>query len=194
VEVDTYGPFVLNPFQGVQQLAIPEWQALGTFPVGSINRDFMPQNPRAGVPGMFVPRAPDAGWAGGAPQTVDGKTYSWIPARIDSTGRLSLDRVFGIVDLSLAYLSCAIYSPVDQRVPIDFAADNFFQLWLNGQPVPGGEAYGMPYENKLLPLDLRAGWNSLYVKIVNNRGNWGVEASVLDLKRNLRIAPSPPVN
>ncbi len=193
-EVDTYGPSPLNPFSESRATVLPEWRALGTFPVGSINRDVMPGNPRAGVPGMFVPRAPDAGWNGGAPVTVDGRTYSWVAARPDSTGRVSLDRVFGIVDLSLAYLSTAIYSPVDQRVPIQIGVDNFFQLFLNGQMVPGGEAYGMPYERKILPLDLRAGWNSLYLKVVNNRGNWGVEASVIDLRGNLRFAPYPGQN
>ncbi|HOT37892.1 MAG TPA: hypothetical protein PLT86_14615, partial [Candidatus Latescibacteria bacterium] len=129
-----------------------------------------------------------------APITVDGRTYSWVTARPDSTGRVSLDRVFGIVDLSLAYLSTAIYSPVDQRVPIQIGVDNFFQLFLNGQMVAGGEAYGMPYERKILPLDLKAGWNSLYLKVVNNRGNWGVEASVIDLRGNLRFAPYPGQN
>jgi len=185
-----HGPLQVHPFQEETWKFIPDWMVVGPFDVGAVDVKYLPDDPRMGIPGMFLPRLPDGGWQAGMTYEEGGRTFTWKPASLDRANRFHGNAVFGQRDHLLGYAAAAVYSPVDQPVAAWMRADKIFmQVSVNGELA--GELFGSPYDTKYLTLDLKAGWNPILVKLVNNRGDWYFLFNLFDTEGNLRVAPHP---
>lgn len=188
-ELARHGPLTIHPFQQGSWLFIPDWMVMGPFDVGPVDPKLLPDSPREAVPGMFQPRPPDGGWRAGATYDERGRTFRWNRASLDTMNRLDANRAFGARDHLLGYAASAVYSPEDQRVAAWMRADNYMQVFVNGALV--GELFASPYDAKYVTFDVKAGWNPILVKLVNNRGDWYFLFNLFDTKGNLRTAAQP---
>ena len=186
----TLGPHGIRPFDVDAIRIMPDWYVIGPFDSGEIDRSFLPENPEAGVPGMFVPHGPDEGWKPNAEYEEGGRTLYWRSAQADSNGRLNLDDLIGMRDNQICYAECMVYSREPRRTALLVSADNFSQTFLNGQLI--GESFGGPDDWDYLPLDLKEGWNNIRIKIANHMGNWHLITHIIDEEGDLRFSRPEP--
>jgi len=180
-------PWFLTPYPQESMVVAPEWETMGPFDIGPLAAEHLPDNPRLGIPRMFEPRKPDSGWVAGTTYEENGRTFSWRTASADSEGIVNFNEVMGARDFLLGYATCAVCSPVNQRIAARIRADNFMQFFVNGKLA--GELFESPSTYKLVPVDLKTGWNTLMVKLVNARGDWYFQCHLFDPSGNLRFAP-----
>ncbi len=183
-------PSPVNPFPESADRAIIPWYVLGPFDAGEINTGVLPENPREGLPGMFVMHGPEKSWRLGGEYHDGDEIRRWQRADADTAGKLNFDEALGQRDFLVGYAATSIYSPEPRRTALKIRADNFMQVYLNGELV--GANYGSPYDVDYVPLDLNRRWNLLVVKLVNNHGNWYFISHVVDEDGDLRISRPEP--
>ena len=77
------------------------------------------------------------------------------------------------LDNGVVYLRTFVYSPTEQKILFDGAADDGMKIWINGIKVhekytPAPPAVGSHQAKSAL----KAGWNELVVKVVDETGGW----------------------
>ncbi|MBN8281415.1 MAG: hypothetical protein J0M16_12465, partial [Gammaproteobacteria bacterium] len=98
------------------------------------------------------------------------------------------DHEFGMVDFNKAYAPLkevagyayqVFHSEADQRAEVRIGCKNGWKLWVNGRYVFGRDEYhrGAEIDQYRLPVDLKAGRNTLLVKLTQNeqKEEWTVE-------------------
>ncbi|HOS64101.1 MAG TPA: metallophosphoesterase [Candidatus Latescibacteria bacterium] len=117
---------------------------------------------------------------------VDWRTASVVD------GVLSLDRLFGLRDSSVAYATFALFSPREHVTLGRIRANDRADLFVNGV-----QANEQPFrvtssdpDYALLPL--RAGWNLIVVRVGNVTGRWTLSMQVADPEGDLRLAGTRP--
>lgn len=183
----------------VQELCVPlypqscmrtvkEWMLAGPFSIGEIDTGKLPDAPKAANPKLYQLFGPEAGYQ-------EGREYEggvkWMPAESVGRGLLNFNALMGTVDQAVGYALCGIASPMAQSTHVLVYGDNFVQVYLNGTLVDHGESFGAPGGFTFAPLSLREGWNTLVVKLVNNRADWFLRVLVADPMGNLRFARVP---
>jgi len=168
---------------------VPEWMVVGPFDIGPILTRFLPDSPRVAMPRLFEPRGPEGAWNPDATFDEAGQMLRWKKAESQSGGFLNYNGLLGTRDHALGYALCSVYSPIAQQVYAELRADNFAQIVLNGQLLEKGQVYGGA--GLYTPLDLKAGWNALLVKLVNNSGDWWLRFLIADPAGTLRFASHP---
>lgn len=177
------------PIYPVEKLkAVPEWQIVGPFRIGDIDTSRLPKDPKGANARFFERFGPEDGYD--AERVYEGGA-KWFPADSVGRGLLNFNGLMGTLDHALGYALCGVYSPVDQRTHALIYGDNFCQAVLNGTLIDEGRNFGAPGGFSYAPLDLRAGWNTLVVKLFNNRGDWFLRVLVADPADNLRFARTP---
>ncbi len=164
---------------------IPHWQVAGPFPLGPIDTSRLPHDPITANPNFFRRYGPEEGYQTGA--LYEGG-ITWRPAASSGNGLLNHNAILGTVDLAAAYNSFFVYSPDAQLTHALLYADNFAQAFLNGELLERGQTFGAPGGFVYAPLDLKAGWNTVVVKVINNRGDWFLRCLIADPKGNLKIS------
>jgi WD40 repeat protein/tetratricopeptide (TPR) repeat protein len=107
----------------------------------------------------------------------------WRPEAMDTIGYLDLAACFDQAEHISAYALAFIYSKTDQEVLLLSGSDDELRLWLNGRlvhQVPEGRAPAPDQDRTLARL--RAGWNVVLAKVLNDTGQHGLF---------LRIAADP---
>ena len=87
---------------------------------------------------------------------------------------LDLTRHFGPLNNVIAYAITYIHSESPRNVVFDFGSDDGIVAWLNAReilrdPTPGPAAPGQHH----IPVNLRAGWNQVMLKIGQLYADWG---------------------
>ncbi|MCC6486488.1 MAG: metallophosphoesterase [Candidatus Hydrogenedentes bacterium] len=163
---------------------VPAWQGIGPCQIGPIDTAQLPQDPEKANPYFVKPLGPESGYE-------EGRVYeqgrTWQPCTPQRKGLLNLNGLMGTLDLAAAFACFKVYSPVEQVVFADVYADNFAQVYVNGALSEGGQTFGAPGGYIHAPVHLREGWNSVVVKVVNNRGDWFLRFLMADPEGNLRF-------
>nr|MDQ2730660.1 hypothetical protein [Armatimonadota bacterium] len=161
------GPFA-NPGGGTNNALVhaPEAAYLaGTLKPGDVYTDNV---------ATAVPAADD--WKGGA-------QVSWT--KTDLTGG-SLDFLHlwpqsQNLNNDAGYVLTWVKSPKDMPVMFGTGSDDGLKMWVNGQAVydhPG--ARGLKFDDDHVNANLKAGWNSVLMKVTNGSGGWALIFRVAD--------------
>ena len=167
---------------------VPEWQVVGPFALGDIDTSFLPTDPRAANANFYKRFGPEEGYA-------PGKDYEggrqWFKAVNQGRGLLNFNGIMGTLDHALGYAYCGIHAPEAQLTHAVIYSDNYTQAVLNGALIEGAQDFGTPSGFIYVPLTLKKGWNSIVIKLINNRGDWFLRALVADPQGDLEFADEP---
>lgn len=166
---------------------VPEWQLVGPFPIGPIDTSALPDNPAAANPNLMKRLGPENGFDADA--AYDG--LRWQRVRAHANGLINTNALLGTVDEAVAYALGGVYSPEAQTTHVAVYADNFAQVFVNGSLVESVQEMGWAGGYVFVPVELHAGWNTLIVKIINNKADWFARVLVADPNNNLRFAAAP---
>lgn len=170
---------------------IPTWQMAGPFPIGPIDTSKIDSDPKAANPNFYKRLGPEDGYT---PEGQYEGGVTWRPAASSGNGLLNHNALLGTVDHAAAYNAFFVYSPEAQTTHAVLYADNYAQAFLNGNLVEAGQTFGAPGRFVYAPLALNAGWNTVVVKVINNRGDWFLRCLVADPRRNLVFSDTPSKN
>jgi hypothetical protein len=167
---------------------VARWQVAGPFRLGPIDTSKLPGDPAGANPNLFKRFGPEDGFE-------VGRTYEcgvgWRPAESAGSGLLNHNAILGTVDLAAAYSAFAAFSPGDRLTHAVVYADNFAQVYVNGELVDSAQTFGAPGGFAYVPVGLRQGWNWVVVKTINNRGDWFLRFLLADPAGDLRLSDQP---
>ena len=113
---------------------------------------------------------------------VDGQ-IGW-ERRPDKTfdGFVDLDKIFGgKINWVTAYAWIAVTAPDEREAQICLGSDDQAKVWLNGEEVfTHGESRSAAIDQNVITVTLKAGENSLLVKVCDERGFWGFYLRLTD--------------
>jgi hypothetical protein len=177
------------PIYPVEALkVVPEWQLVGPFPLGDFETDLLPEEPGQANANFFKRFGPEDGYD---PDAVYGDGLRWFPAKTQGRGLLNFNALLGTLDHALGYALCGIRAEKACRTHALVYSDNYHQAVLNGKLIEEGQDFGAPSGFTYIPLDLKAGWNTFIVKLINNHGDWFLRVLVADLEGVLMFTASP---
>jgi len=171
--------------------AIPAWQIVGPFRLGPIDTSFLPREPEKANPNFYKRFGPEDGYD--ADRAYEGGVR-WRACDPLPNGLLNFNGLMGTTDHACAYASCGVYTPIDQLVYATIYADNFAQVFLNGDLVEDAQNFGAPGGFMYVPLHLQQGWNTVVAKLINNRADWFLRFLIADPLGNLEFADHPPAD
>lgn len=105
----------------------------------------------------------------------------------------------------VVYARTFVASPHDQEARLWLGYNDCAALWVNGRPVTTGRYYAMakwadanrPYM-LAVPVQLKAGWNRIVLKVERGGGGWGFGVHLVDWQNQaldcLNVTPIPPQN
>jgi hypothetical protein len=171
------------------RLGPDEWDVVGPFASGDINRELCVTDPQAGMPVVYAMTPPV--YDPNQSVVFGDLSNEWRKATEISNGRLDLVPLYGRGEYKVAFATCGIYSPRAQRVYGSLSVNDYAELWLNGErisdPVIFALGYGMPY----FAMELAEGWNTLVVKSTNLGSNWNFQLEIADVDTDIRFGPTP---
>jgi hypothetical protein len=159
-------------------------QVVGPFSLGHIDASKVRTNPAAANANFYTRLGPEDGFD--AEQTY-GDGLVWKEVATLPNGLINGNALMGTVDHAAAYVFCAVYSPHPQRTHAVVYADNYNQTYLNGALIEDAQGFAAPGGFVYPMLDLKAGWNSVVVKLINNRADWFLRLLIADPENNLRL-------
>jgi len=140
----------------------PRWAAVGPF---------LTETRRAHGP-PFAPEwtlDADTGFA------ADGRVVKWtaVPEHALRMGGVDFIALYGLTENAAAYALTYLRSEIAQPVELRFGSDDTLTVWLNGERLFSAETYrwSEPDQN-IIPARLRAGVNTLLVKVGQDRDPW----------------------
>lgn len=169
--------------------SVTPWELVGPFAGGPYAADA--DDPRAAMPWLFEVRGPENGWTAGATFRAGSEERTWRTIEANPDGSLDLGPALGVPKESVAYALCGIEAPTARTVYGALVVDDYAQVLVNGVPAEGGQVYRSGREPAFVPLSLRAGWNTVIVKVINGGGSWGFGFRVGDSQGDLRFAQHP---
>lgn len=109
----------------------------------------------------------------GAPQVVNGKTYTWQSIQ-SRNGYVDLrEGIFPQPEYCIGYAWTEIEVSADVQTWLGIGSDDGIKIWLNGELVNDRWARrGSRIDDDIVPLRLKAGKNRLLIKIQNITGHW----------------------
>ena len=113
---------------------------------------------------------------------VDGQ-IGW-QRRIDNTfdGFVDLEKIFGRkINWVMAYARTTVTVPDERKAQIRLGSDDQAKVWLNGEEVFAySESRSAAMDQNTIPVTLKAGENSILVKICDEIGFWGFYLRLTD--------------
>lgn len=148
--------------------AIQTWRLLGPFDNANNQGFHTALLPESGHPGPFF---------GKAEQPLTWKPYYGQLA----SGYVDLKALVSPEPWVVAYAACEIYSPVERASLLEVGSDDGIQIWINGERICKRDVYrlAVPMQD-ILPVQLKQGWNSVFCKIGQARGEWGFHFRLTD--------------
>lgn len=125
------------------------------------------------------------------------RKVSWrdLPVQV-ITGWVNLDVLMRPNDQSLAYALTFIESDKEQAATLRLGTDESYRLWHNGELLASRDVHRrMRFDQDVLPLRLRKGWNTLLIKVAEEKGRWEFRARLTNEDggplESWREAPAP---
>ena len=113
----------------------------------------------------------------------DNKKIVWQQIRTRPNGYLDLKTHFRMQSKASAYVMLWLSSPTAQKARIMFGADDRVKVWHDGKVVYRANVHQVAKQDQYrVDLDLHQGYNQLMFKVVNDDGEWGMYARILDAK------------
>ncbi len=129
------------------------------------------------------------------PGAKKGATTEWKtidPAKVPGIVRLSDLLGLDQSDLSnkIAYAKTEIESPEERAVTLMLGSDDWIEAWLNGERVHSsrGSHRSIALDQDRVPVQLKAGKNTLLLKVGNATDAWSFCARIRDNANGLKIA------
>lgn len=124
---------------------------------------------------------PEREFQSGAKYPGKSGLVGWVrPYAPTDWGPVNLLEVFGNQEEAAAYAVTWIHSPVEREVLLSLGSDDGIRVWLNDDLV-----WQNPRERHLIPdqdvvrVHLIQGYNTVRLKVANNKGEWGFSFRVL---------------
>lgn len=110
---------------------------------------------------------------------------------------LDFTSLFGKISKACAYAGIYVYSPRDVDVVLLLGSDDGIAVWLDGEEVWRNPAVRpLQADVDKVPLKLSKGWHSLFLKVSQETGEWGLCARLVDeegqVLKDLRYSLLPP--
>ena len=172
----------------------PEWYVAGPFGAGKLPSR-LPERPRETMPKAFALHGPEQGYVAGGTFGEDGAALTWKPLDAEPAhglGFVNVGKLYGVPFNKLAYASAAVRSPRDQVAYVRLRADDYAQVFVNGEAVEGGRLYRTRSDPQWLALSLEEGWNTLVVKNLAITGGWSFRLLLADPGGKLDFARTRP--
>jgi hypothetical protein len=161
-----------------------EWLLLGAIPVSeggespseevqreAFQRDFLAEY--GGESG--VQPEPDAA------QKIDGNEYTWKIVRSRAEELVDLVDVYGKKEYVIAYAWAEIEVPEDTVALFGIGSDDAVKVWVNGELVhENWVGRAVAQDDDIIGVDLKAGKNSILLKVQNFAMDWGFMCRAID--------------
>ena len=122
----------------------------------------------------------------------NGGLSGWQAAEASAAGILRLGTQMPPGDQVSWYAQAFLSSPDDRSATLLLAADDPYQLWVNGQVARKQRARtAAPAYEQEVPTFLRAGWNQVMIKLAGAGAGWGLKLRAADPHGELRWARNP---
>lgn len=156
---------------------IPYWLALGPIPIpaneakgAALDKDIL------GSGNGIKPTAGDK-------VAVNGKDYTWkFASTKDGTPTLDAGLTLGRADNAVAYLVSYVVAPSDMPdTMISWGSDDSAGIFVNGEEISrftGGRGCN-PDSNKSRGFTMKAGVNTVMIKLLNQSADWGATAKLI---------------
>ena len=116
--------------------------------------------------------------------TYEGKTekVAWkLYTALDSFGEVDLRGAVANLTNAVAYAYCTVHAPLSTVAFLRLGTDDTNVVWLNGEHLhESSEGRGIVMDNNIIPLKLKAGENTLLIKIGQGTGAWKFIARIVD--------------
>ena len=113
---------------------------------------------------------------------ADGEMFEWRPARVDDPlGMLDLERAVAEMDDCGAYMYAEVTSDAARDMLLRIGSDDDVVCWLNGKQIHaywGGRGYAP--DQDVVGARLRAGANTILLKVLNQGAEWGAGVRITD--------------
>ena len=128
----------------------------------------------------------------GLKQPFGDKEFQWkffqIHSKEDSIdlndyfgGFSNLSQTFGAKEYSVAYAYAEIQMTSAQKVKFGFGSDDSIKVWLNGQLIhERWTSRQLEFDSDKIDAELKAGTNTLLLKIQNGNGDWSFASRIID--------------
>ena len=188
-------PYGLHKVRGFAQAPDPDdpwhfarkWMITGPFPLewDGVESDQIP----AGFDRVYPPETSTG--VNEVFSTVDGRTV-WRFVEADMSGLLDFHPHFATTENMVCYARCRVTAPRDMDVTLSLGSNDGARMWLNGEDVfvwcsvPVGGRGSAPHQNEI-PVRLKAGVNTILVKVENLGNDWHLYLSAHDPDRELEF-------
>ncbi|MBV9469658.1 MAG: discoidin domain-containing protein, partial [Abitibacteriaceae bacterium] len=158
---------------GEQSFALRGWQVLGPYP-----------NP-GGNGGFDTVYEPEHEIDFNKTYKVQGdQAAHWKPALDQPNGFVDLMPLFQPNSNVVAYATVYEKSPTARKAILSTGSDDGIKAWLNGKVVlSNNTTRGASPGSDLTPVELKAGWNQVLLKITQGGYGWGFYCDFLDAKQ-----------
>ena len=105
----------------------------------------------------------------------------WKRIKAQESGFVNLAGLLEPNERSVAFGQVYVYSPENRRAHLLIGSDDGIRIWLNSKLIHSNPAYrgAYPDQDKIL-VELKKGWNTLLVKILQGGGGWGFYVRFID--------------
>lgn len=115
---------------------------------------------------------------------ANGHAARWKPATIDPNGYVNLLTQLQPNTNVVAYATVYVKSPDARKAVLSAGSDDGIKAWVNGKLIVNDNASrpATPGSDQK-PIDLKAGWNQVLLKISQGTGDWGYYFDILDTNK-----------
>ena len=123
---------------------------------------------------------------------IDGKAVHWQEATTRADGYLDLRRDLSPTPMTVGYALVYVHVPKATDSVMLLGSDDEFAVWLNGTEIHRRSINaGATADTDAIPCQLRAGWNTVLCKKVDNGWSWGLYLRFTDADGILRYSTQP---
>ena len=119
-------------------------------------------------------------------------TLEWKKIQTEESGFVNLAGIFTPNEQAIAYGLAYVFSSEERQTHLLIGSDDGIRIWLNGELIHTNPAYRGAYPDQdKIPVNLKKGWNTLLVKVLQGGGGWGYFVRFIDPEGVLRWSTEP---
>ena len=123
---------------------------------------------------------------------IDGKAVHWQEATTRADGYLDLRRDLSPTPMTVGYALVYVHAAKATDSVMLLGSDDEFAVWLNGTEIHRRSINaGATADTDAVPCQLKAGWNTVLCKKVDNGWSWGLYLRFTDADGILKYATQP---